>query len=420
MLVPLTAVAGPSQSGLTEPQTLSLAARYREAQHWSMKGIVLLAFGERWHPAGTETIVAALNDKDPHLRAYALAELAATAPDHLPCIASKELIEALIDKVLKEKIDAVEAKGQSLLAKLFPDAGCESRKQWERYWREHEETWVQAPWVGPEPERDPNNRQTTAGLMARAMDLYEAGLDVAIVIDSTGSMQVTIDAAREAVGDIIAILSGVAPKFRLGLVHYQDFGDMGKIPAKILDPLSNKPEKVEKSLGRLVAGGGGDIPERVEFGLKGALSEEMEWARSTNKLLVLIGDAPPHAEARDEAVRLAKDAREKPFGVDPTDIAPIERDGRSRANSVVRPFITAAIAVGETQVEAGTKKAFQEIAQAGGGAYVDLVTKTSSASDASRAIARHIMRLSFGQQFAAQTEAFVDVYFDFRDCGYFD
>ena len=34
---------------------------------------------------------------------------------------------------------------------------------------------------------------------------------------------------------------------------------MGKVPAKILDPLSNKPEKVEKSLGRLVAGGGGDV-----------------------------------------------------------------------------------------------------------------------------------------------------------------
>ena len=46
-------------------------------------------------------------------------------------------------------------------------------------------------------------RGATVGtsVLTRAFDLRDAGLDVAIVVDSTGSMQIAIDTARDAIAD---------------------------------------------------------------------------------------------------------------------------------------------------------------------------------------------------------------------------
>lgn len=412
---------GQEAEGLSELQTRSLVNRYEEAKHWSLRGIVLLALGERWHPNGAPMVTLALTEKDRHLRAYALAALRNTDAEHIRSVATPELIDTLIKTGLRDKDEHYRAEVFGVLEMIFPDQSFEKRGKWERYWRENKEGYTMAPWVGPEPVRDFSNRRSTAAtVVQRAMDLYEAGLDVAICIDSTGSMQSTIDASRDAVADIVSILKGVSPEFRLGLVHYKDFGDMGKIPAKVLEPLSKKPQIIEKRLSKLSAGGGGDAPERVEVGLEVALSQEMGWKRETNKLIVLIGDAPPHGGTpMKDAVKLAKEAFEKPFGVDPTDIKPEKRTRRTKTNKVVRGFVTAAIAVGADKVADQTKSSFKRIAEAGGGAFASLLTDEGP-DEASREIARHIMRQSFGTQWKKQMDQFVDVYFEFHDREYFD
>ncbi len=405
--------------GLSEVQTRSLVLRYQEAKHWSLQSIVLLALGERWHPNGVEMVIDALTGKERHLRAYAITALRETNPEHIHSVATPELIEVLIKTGLREKDQLFKDEVQAVLKMIFPDTEFEKRSKWERYWRESKDAYAPAPWVGPGKPKNIDRRSSAATVVQRAMDLYEAGLEVAICIDSTGSMQTTIDASRDAIADIVSILQGVSPDFRLGLVHYKDYGDMGKIPAKVIEPLSKKPEIIEKRLSKLAAGGGGDIPERVEVGLEVALSSEMKWQRSTNKLIVLIGDAPPHnGDPGRAAVQLAKDAYERPFGVDPTDIKPKERTGRSSTNKVVRGFVTAAIAVGADKVENRTKTSFERIAKAGGGAYASLLTGDEPGA-ASREIARHIMRQSFGSQWKKQMDQFVDVYFEYHERGFF-
>ena len=138
------------------------------------------------------------------------------------------------------------------------------------------------------------------------------------------------------------------------------------------------------------------------------------------QLIVVIGDAPPHSgEGEQTAIKLAQDAHEMPFGLDPTDITAKKRDGRSSTNKVVRPFVTAAIAVGSDKVEPKTKSSFERIAKAGGGAYASLLTDEAPGK-ASRAIARHIMLQSFGTQWKNQMDQFVNIYFDYRDHGYFE
>ena len=183
----------------------------------------------------------------------------------------------------------------------------------------------------------------------------------------------------------------LAPDFKLGLVHYKELGEISD-GAQVLSKLSSKTDKVRKRLERLVASGGGDIPERVEKGLLLALDpKEMGWRRETNKLIVVIGDAPPHPDALGEAVFLAGEAYRRPFGGKAGKVK-ATRAGRS-STAVTRPFVTACIGTGPTGVPYETRDTFQAIASAGGGAYAELTNKSERPGEA---IVARILALSFG------------------------
>ena len=63
------------------------------------------------------------------------------------------------------------------------------------------------------------------------------------------------------------MLRGIAPKLRVGLVHYKekgDFGDGDKRGAKVITPLSKNVATARKKLLKLKAKGGGDLPEATQ------------------------------------------------------------------------------------------------------------------------------------------------------------
>lgn len=82
------------------------------------------------------------------------------------------------------------------------------------------------------------------------------GGDVVFFLDTTGSMEDDIDAAREFArneADRIWALDG-----RVGLVQYRDAGD--DVPAEIVTPLTTDLGAFRAGLDRLDACGGGDDP----------------------------------------------------------------------------------------------------------------------------------------------------------------
>jgi Mg-chelatase subunit ChlD len=253
-------------------------------------------------------------------------------------------------------------------------------------------------------------------LVERAFDLNAAGLEVAICIDSTGSMQVAIDHARDAVEDLVSLLKGIAPKFRLGLVHYKDVTDFSA-GAEIRVPLTPNVTAVHDSLADLRAGGGGDTPEAVEKGLEQALLPAMGWQKTTNKLVVIVGDAPPHPENIPIAVDLARNAHERPFQ---RKNAPTT--GKEKSN--VRPFVISALAL-----NSGPVAAFREITDAGGGMCVSLAPqgarrgqaeeRAAAASKGTKAFVKQVLVLSFGSQWREPMDEFVEIYFAYRDAGVF-
>ncbi len=420
LLVTLFALAAqpaqPAQAGdLDENGTKALNGKYKDSKHWAMKGIILVALGKHWHPAGNEMILDALRSRDRRLRAFAVESLMGTDPEVLKMVATTDLVDELIRKQLKISNIHYRSRVLAVLKRVTSEVRSNKKSKWDSWWRKAKKTHAPAEWKPPADKKgskQDGERKTVAGdFIDRAFDLNRYGLDVAIVIDSTGSMQATIDAARDGLKDLVAILKSIAPKFRIGLVHYKELGEM-KDGAAILSPLSPQVNAVQEKLRKLQASGGGDFPERVEKGLLFALSGKMGWSASANKVILVIGDAPPHPTAVKEAIKLARDAREKPFGKKPS-----VATGTGKSKRMIRPFVVSTIGVGSTMVHNMTSTEFKAIAKAGGGAYGEILT--SGTGKNAREIVSRILTLSFGQKWKDQMKMFVDIYLEYRAQGFY-
>jgi len=129
-----------------------------------------------------------------------------------------------------------------------------------------------------------------AGVVARLTALRGAGVDLVFVIDTTSSMQPFLDQARTAADALVTTLSTLIGDLRVGVVAYRDGGDA--YATKTL-PLSADRYAILNFLWTLRAEGGGDVPEAIAAGLADAVSLA-QWRRETHRVIVVIGDAPPH------------------------------------------------------------------------------------------------------------------------------
>lgn len=425
--------AAPAIPALGKGATEVLANSYAQAEHWAMRAIVLLSLGSDWHPAGVPVVLDALRSKDERLVAYGLETLRGMDDEALRQVATAELVDELIGRQLDRKNKLFHQRLLDVLARALPDAKAADRRGYEAWWLLAKPGYAPPAWTPPPARTGGGTVASTA--VERAFDLRDAGLDVAIVIDSTGSMQLAIDTARDAIDDVVALLAGIAPKLRLGLVHYKDFGDIGD-GAKLLAPLSKDHKDVRDKLAKLVASGGGDMPERVECGFEVALGREMGWNKDANKLVLIVGDAPPHDESIELLLARVRGAREHPFegGKGPVTGAP---------KKAVRPFVTSTVATNPAP-----KDVFARIAAAGGGVGVVLDVPAPPGRGApprpapgkpadkpagkgadrhlppptaagARQLVEHVLLLSFGGQHQAQLQRFVRAYFEFRDAGLF-
>lgn len=387
---------------LGQGATEALAAAFAAAEHWSLQAIALLSLGRDWHPVGAGMVVAALQSKEARLVPFGLETLRRMDDAALQRVATPALVGELIGRQLKAKNELVQQRALEVLGRMVPGAGARDRGAWQAWWRDNEQGHAPPAW---QPPADQPRGGTVSTMVERAFDLRDAGLEVCIVIDSTGSMQIAINTARDAVGDVVALLAGIAPKMKLGLVHYKDFGDLSD-GAKVLAPLSKDVGRVRERLDKLIASGGGDVPERVEKGIELALSKAMGWDKDANRLILVIGDAPPHPETQSALLAVVKAAHEAPF-TDP-------RRPTTGKREKLRPFIISTIATHQQ-----AKVWFDEIAAAGGGTSVLLPIDDKGRDRAVQAIARHVMGLAFGAQYERQVAAFADTFFEYRAAGAF-
>ncbi|MFN7956056.1 MAG: vWA domain-containing protein [bacterium] len=121
-------------------------------------------------------------------------------------------------------------------------------------------------------------------------------IDVAFVLDTTGSMGGLIEGAKSKIWSIAneMIRATPTPEIRIGLVAYRDRGDA--YVTQVHD-LSADIDAVYGTLRGFQADGGGDGPESVNQALSDAVTK-LSWSqdRKALKLVFLVGDAPPHMD----------------------------------------------------------------------------------------------------------------------------
>ncbi len=133
--------------------------------------------------------------------------------------------------------------------------------------------------------------------------LRRNGLDIVITFDSTGSMQGEINQVKQQIRRIGATLLKLVPKARISICTYRDQGD--DYIARGL-PLTSDLGRIQSYLTDVRAAGGGDEPEAVHAGLAWAIRENRFRSRA-RKVILLFGDAPPHASELAMCLRAASD-----------------------------------------------------------------------------------------------------------------
>jgi ubiquitin-protein ligase/Mg-chelatase subunit ChlD len=120
-------------------------------------------------------------------------------------------------------------------------------------------------------------------------------LDLAFVVDCTGSMYKWLAVAKQQMKKIVTQVSKKTQfkRVRFAVVGYRDFGyEMGDWrEATLVKPFTDKVQTVQQYVQALEVGGGGDM-EALSAGL--AKAAGLTWDKNAMKIIIHIGDQVPH------------------------------------------------------------------------------------------------------------------------------
>src|SRR5262245_59854574 len=118
-------------------------------------------------------------------------------------------------------------------------------------------------------------------------------LDLAFVVDTTGSMSGLIAAAQQQMIAMIDELArAAAVDMRLGVIEYRDHPPQDQMVYRV-HGFTDSLRQAQATIRSLAASGGGDGPEAVLDGVLAAC-RDLRWRPHARRIAVLVGDAPPH------------------------------------------------------------------------------------------------------------------------------
>jgi hypothetical protein len=223
--------------------------------------------------------------------------------------------------------------------------------------------------------------------------LRRVGLDVALVIDCTSSMQFAINAVKANLSGLVSTLQRMVPTARLGIVAYRDQGD--EFVVKWSD-LSFKTAKLTEFIKNLRAEGGGDW-EEVLPALTGAIND-LSWRKDSKKVIILVSGSPPHPWEVEPTLDLVREFRSQGGVVSTIDVTqPLHEEfdrfmWRSLKGSAPYQPTDMPEHYKQTAVVLG------EIAKSGGGEMIALGEQ--------KALVREVLILTFGKRWQQEMAKF--------------
>jgi len=191
-------------------------------------------------------------------------------------------------------------------------------------------------------------------------------VDIAFVVDATGSMGDEIEFLKLELEDVIrnTMVKHQSLSLRAASVFYRDKRD--EYLSKHI-PFHDDLLKALNFIKLQQAGGGGDFPEAVDEALQTAL-DSLQWNKNARaKLLFLVLDAPPHAEARERIQLLTSKAAAMGIRIIPVACSGTDKStefllrSMALATNGTYTFLTNHSGVGNTHIEPTTDKYEMEL-----------------------------------------------------------
>lgn len=237
------------------------------------------------------------------------------------------------EQAQREAVATVNAEGgpdvvymdqiKGLFAGHEPDGRASSRNP--DRWIHEFDTTTSAEWY----HYNSVGHQAIANLLA-AHGAFGAGIslgglggaiDIAFLIDTTGSMGTSIDSAKAAASAIIAGVQARTSSARFAVIDYRDFpertGADYDYPANLDQDFTSDGDSADAAIQSLTLGYGGDGPETMYSALNMAYG--LSWRPGVKKMTIILADAPPLSPepisglTRDEMIA-------KSLAIDPVEV----------------------------------------------------------------------------------------------------
>jgi hypothetical protein len=223
-------------------------------------------------------------------------------------------------------------------------------------------------------------------------ELRRKGLDVVLVIDGTGSMNLIIDDVKAKMAQLIQSIHRLVPIARVGIVVFGGKGE--KMDSQ---PLTLSPQKLDDFLSHITAKGGGEWEEDTYGACEFAINK-MDWKPYAKKVVVLVGDSPPHKEDFQPLIQLIHKFKDENGTFNTVDVAAeeherFEREFWLKVHREEPPKISPL-----PEFYQQTRAAYKVLANAGGGSMKSLTKDTH--------INQQVLILAFGEQWQNAVAAF--------------
>jgi hypothetical protein len=126
----------------------------------------------------------------------------------------------------------------------------------------------------------------------------DGSLDLVLALDTTNSMRDDMLYLRRSIVTVLRNHTARFARFRVGLMYYRDYNDEYLVRPL---PFAADMDEVQRQIDSVQVGGGRDMPEAVYEALYHSI-HRYDWT-AEERLLLLIGDAPPHPIARGKITK---------------------------------------------------------------------------------------------------------------------
>lgn len=175
---------------------------------------------------------------------------------------------------------------------------------------------------------------------AKPIAKTEGNVDIAFVVDTTGSMSGAINQVKQNINDISYQIQQTTNSARFALVDFQDHPAYGggyyDYPARLRLDFTPDQTKLALATYDLQVGDGGDWKESVLSGAMTALN--LDWRPGVRKIMIIIGDAP----AKDPEPITSytwQQVAQKAYEVDPVEAYAIDVSGASFLSNSIKGLI---------------------------------------------------------------------------------